>query len=136
MRQHQAWHQALAREGLRKHALAPRALDLLAATPVMTIGLIARHVGCSHVAAGRIAERLVATGILIEQTSRSRHKLFVASDLAGPAGADRFGDAPLVQSEPAPAVDMDAVSATLSGLFADIDRLSKRAEDRARVERL
>ncbi|MEM8950690.1 MAG: hypothetical protein AAGC99_15290 [Pseudomonadota bacterium] len=136
MRQHQAWHRALAEEGLRKHALAPRALDLLAATPVMTIGLVARHVGCSHVAAGKITERLVEAGILIEQTSRSRHKVFVAGDLSGPAGADGFSDGPpLSFSEPAPAVDMDAVGATLSGLFADIDRLNKRAEDRIRTER-
>ncbi len=51
-RQHQAWHQALLKEGLRKHARAPAALDLLAATPVLSIGLVARHLGCSHVAAG------------------------------------------------------------------------------------
>ena len=81
MRQHQTWHARLADAGLRRHARAPKALDLLAATPVLSIGLVARHAGCSHVAAGKIIERLVEHGILIEQTSRSRHKIFIAGDL-------------------------------------------------------
>lgn len=133
-RQHQAWHQALAKEGLRRHAKAPRALDLLTATPVLSIGLVARHLGCSHVAAGQIISRLADLGILIEQTSRSRHKVFVAGDLPAPAQHDEFGDEPLVRSEPAPLLDVDAVIATLDGLFADLDRLSQRAKDRTRMD--
>jgi len=136
-RQQRAWHGALAKEGLRKHARAPRALDLLMATPVLSLGLIARHAGCSHVAAGQIAERLVATGILVEQTSRSRHKLFVAGDLMRRdlvrRDRDRSGgeeETPLSLSEPAPSVDVDALAATLDGLFADLDRLNERAKDR------
>ncbi|MGI9450171.1 MAG: hypothetical protein ACR2QH_05990 [Geminicoccaceae bacterium] len=132
-RQHQAWHQALAKTGLRKHAKAPLALDLLAATPVLTIGLVARHLGCSHVAAGKIAERLVDLGILIEPSSRSRHKLFVAGDLPVESRGDTDASPPLSLSEPTPLVDVDAVRATLDGLFADLERLNERAEGQVRA---
>ena len=95
------------------------------------------NVGCSHVAAGQIAERLVGLGILAEQTSRSRHKLFVAGDLMRRdlirGDRDRSGveeKTPLSLSEPAPSVDVDALAATLDGLFADLDRLNERAKDR------
>lgn len=128
--QHQAWHHALAKEGLRRHAKAPRALDLLAATPVLTIGLVARHLGCSHVAASGIIGRLVETGILIERTSRSRHKIFVAGDLRTDSRGEDAGSIPLSTSDPAPTVDVDAIGATLDGLFADLDRLNERARDR------
>ncbi|MGI9508924.1 MAG: hypothetical protein ACR2QJ_06205 [Geminicoccaceae bacterium] len=133
-RQHQAWHDALTKKGLRKHARAPRALDLLAATPVLTIGLVARHLGCSHVAASGIIGRLVDLGILIEQTSRSRHKVFVAGDLPAESRGEVAGSAPLSFSDPAPLIDVDAVSATLDGLFADLDRLNERARDRMGIE--
>ncbi|MGI9506177.1 MAG: hypothetical protein ACR2RE_24310 [Geminicoccaceae bacterium] len=79
--QHQAWHAALAGAGLRRHARAPKALDLLAATPVLSIGLAAQHLDCTHVAAGNIIERLLDLGILIKATPRSRHKIFIAGDL-------------------------------------------------------
>jgi len=132
MRQHRAWHASLAAAGLRRHARAPEALDLLAATPVVSIGLVARHVGCTHVvAAGKIIERLVGHGILIEQTSRSRHKIFIAGDLPGAARGEIDSDAPLVLSDPAPAVNVDALSATLDGLFADLDLLNQRVEGQA-----
>ena len=130
--QHQAWHHALAKEGLRRHAKAPGALDLLAATPVLTIGLTARHLGCSHVAAGGIVGRLVDLGILIEQTSRSRHKVFVAGDLPAESRGEAAGSAPLSVSEPAALVDVDALGATLDGLFADLDRLNERCNDRVK----
>lgn len=129
-RQHRAWHGALANEGLRKHARAPRALDLLAATPVLSIGLVARHLGCTHVAAGKIVERLVALGILIDQTSRSRHKVFVAGDLSAPSLGENEHDQPMISSEPVPLADIDALGATLKGLFADLDRLNERAMTR------
>ena len=125
-RQHRAWHEALAREGLRKHARAPRALDLLAAAPVLSIGLVARHLGCSHVAAGKAIARLADLGILIEQTSRSRHKIFVAGDLPSPSRAEADFDQALTFSKPATAVDVDALGATLDGLFADLERLNER----------
>ena len=35
-------------------------------------------------------------------------------------------------SEPAPTVDVDALSGTLDGLFADLDRLNERIEEKAR----
>ena len=128
--QHRAWHAALAKERLRKHALAPRALDLLAATPVLTIGLVARHLGCSHVAAGKVIERLAALGILIEPTSRSRHKLFVAGDLPERLPDDGTGDGPLVRSAPLRPVDIDALEATLDGVLMDLDRQTELAKAR------
>ncbi|MGI9488226.1 MAG: hypothetical protein ACR2RF_20580, partial [Geminicoccaceae bacterium] len=131
--QHRAWHGALIKEGLRKHALAPRALDLLAATPVLSIGLVARHLGCSHVAAGKIAEKLTELGILIPATSRSRHKIFVAGDLAARGRAETDPDQPLVRSEPTPLVDVDALSSTLDGLFSDLDRLNERVDARTKA---
>jgi hypothetical protein len=131
-RQHQTWHETLANAGLRRHARTPRALDLLAATPVLSIGLVARHAGCTHVAAGKIIERLVALGILIEQTSRSRHKIFIAGDLPSPTWGDADLDAPLSFSDPTPSVDVDALGATLDGLFADLERLNERVEKRTR----
>ena len=129
-RQHRAWHRALAAEGLRRRARAPQVLDLLTATPVLSLGLIARHAGCSHVAAGQIAERLVATGILIEQTSRSRHKLFVAGDLARAGRGKVDPTMPLALSEAMVPVDADGIAATLDGLLADLDRLNARTSDR------
>ena len=129
-RQHRAWHEVLAGEGLRKHARAPRALDLLTATPVLSIGLVASHLGCSHVAAGKTIARLADLGILIEQTSRSRHKVFIAGDLPTETRGDAEQDAPLALSEPQRSVDIDAIEATLDGLFADLDRVNERARDR------
>lgn len=120
--QHQAWHAVLAKERLRRHALAPRALDLLAATPVLNIGLVASHLDCSHVAAGKVVERLVDLGILIEQTSRARHKVFIAGDLPRPTPGDEDMDHTLVASAPLKPVDVDALNATLEGVFADLDR--------------
>ncbi len=128
--QHQAWHDVLAKERLRKHALAPRALDLLAATPVLSIGLVARHLGCSHVAAGKVIERLVDLGILIEQTSRARHKLFVAGDLPERLHEAGASDGPLVQSAPLRPVDLDALNATLDGVLADLDRQTELTKTR------
>lgn len=128
--QYRAWHEALMREGLRKHACAPKALDLLAATPVVSIGLVARHLGCSHVAAGRAVARLVDLGILIEQTARARHKIFIAGDLPIEAGDETMSDGKLSLSEPLRPVDHDALSVTLSGLFADIDRQAMLTERR------
>jgi len=133
--QHRAWHQALTKEGLRRHAKAPKALELLAATPVLNIGLVARHVGCSHVAAGKIIERLVDVGILLEQTSRSRHKIFVAGDLSA-EGKSEAAAPPLSLSPPSPMIDIDALDATLDGLFADLDRATHLAQDSAAISGL
>ena len=126
--QHRAWHTHLATAGLRRHARAPGALDLLAATPILSIGLVAQHLGCSHVAAGRIIERLVDLGILNEQTSRSRHKVFIAGNLRAPSAGEAELDTPLAVSEPASRVDVDAIGATFDGLFADLDRLQERTQ--------
>ena len=129
-RQHRAWHGALLKEGLRKHARAPAALDLLAATPVLSIGLVARHLGCSHVAAGQIVARLAGLGILIEAASRARHKIYVAGDLPGRDRDEADPDAPLALSAPQASVDVDGIGATLDGLYADLERLNERARDR------
>ncbi len=128
--QHRAWHAALAKERLRKHALAPMALDLLAATPVLTIGLVARHLDCTHVAAGKVIERLAALGILIEQTSRARHKLFVAGDLSKRLHEEGADDGQLVRSAPLRPVDLDALNATLDGVLADLDRQTELTKAR------
>jgi len=127
-----AWHEAIAAAGLRRHAKAPRALDLLAVTPVVTIGLIARHLKCSHVAAGKIAEGLVDLGILIETTSRSRHKIFAAADLARDFARDhdqwRAAATPLSFSKPLRPVDVEALEETLDDIFADLDQKSARTK--------
>lgn len=127
-RQHRAWHGRLAEAGLRRHARAPAALDLLTATPVLSIGLVARHLACSTVAAGKIVERLVDLGILLAATSRSRHKVYIAGDLPQRPRGEAGADEPLAVSAPAPVVDVDAVGATLDGLFADLDRLNERTK--------
>ena len=128
--QHQAWHAALAKEGLRKHARTPKVLDLLMATPVLSIGLVACHLGCSHVAAGHAVARLVDLGILIEQTSRARHKVFIAGDLPVDARRETGPTAALATSEPIRPVDVDALTATLDGVFADLDRQTELAKAR------
>lgn len=129
-RQHQACHATLAKAGLRKHARAPAALHLLAATPVLTIGLVAGHLGVSHVAAGQIVGRLAELGILVEPTSRSRHKVFVAGDLSTPALGEGDIDGPLAFSEPVARVDVDAIGATFDKLFGDLDRQTELAKSR------
>lgn len=121
-RQHQAWHDALAKEGLRKHARVPKALDLLAATPVVSIGMVASHLSCSHVTAGRVVERLLALGILIEQTSRVRHKVYIAGDLPRESQGSGGLEGALSVSAPLRPVDVDALSPTLDDVFADLDR--------------
>jgi hypothetical protein len=121
-RQHQAWRAALARAGLRRNALAPGVLDLLAATPVLSIGLTARHLDCSHVAAGKIIKRLVDLGVLIEQTSRSRHKIFIAGDLSTTPWDEADIHEPLSWTEPVEPVDVDGIAATLDSLVADLER--------------
>ncbi|MEM7045725.1 MAG: hypothetical protein AAF543_23180 [Pseudomonadota bacterium] len=134
-RQNQAWRQALVKEGLRRHAMAPKVLDLLTATPVLSIGLVANHLACSTVAAGRILERLMDLGIVLAATSRSRHKVFIAGDLAHRRQAEPGEGEPIALSASTPVVDIDRVGATLDGLFAELERLNERAEDRVRQER-
>ena len=89
---------------------------------------MARHAGCSTVAAGRIVERLMDLGILLAATSRSRHKVYIAGDLPQRPRGEAELDAPLAVSDPAPRVDVDAVGAMLNGLFADLDRLNERTK--------
>ncbi|MEZ5935898.1 MAG: hypothetical protein R3F54_29100 [Alphaproteobacteria bacterium] len=134
-RRHRAWHGALAAAGLRRHARAPGVLDLLAATPVVTIGLVAAHLACSRVAAGRIVERLVAAGILTAATSRSRHKIFTAGGLLAGRQAGPEPARPLVFSEPVPPVDAAALDMTMDRLFADLERLNGRVGARIREGR-
>lgn len=129
-RQHQAWHAALDGMGLRRHAKAPKALDLLAATPVLTIGLVARHLACSHVAAGKVIERLVGLGIVIEQTARSRHKVYIAGDLPAEVRDEAELGGRLAVSAPLRPVDVDALTSTLDSVFADLDRQSEQAKAR------
>ena len=92
--------------------------------------LVASHLGCSHVAASNAVARLVDLGILIEQTSRARHKVFIAGDLPVDAREDVGLSASLSLSEPLRPVDVDALAATLDGVFADLDRRTELAKAR------
>ncbi len=128
--QHRAWHDAIRGVGLRRHARAPMILDLLAATPVLSIGVVASHLGCSHVAAGQAVKLLVELGILIEQTARTRHKVYIAGDLPSETGRDFEPAGKLSASEPPKPVDIDALKATLDGVFADLERKTRHAKIR------
>lgn len=136
-RQHHAWRAHLAAAGLRGHARAPAILDLLAATPVLSATLVARHLGCTPQGAGLMLRQLADLGIVTERTSRSRFKIFLAGDLAladrqrssaGEAAMDL--EAPLAVSDPLPEIDVGGIEATLDGLFADLERLNIRATTR------
>ena len=124
--QHQAWHQRLLREGLRGHSRMPLVLDLLAATPVVSAGLVAKHLDCTPQAAGRMLRQLAELGIVSEATTTSRWKVYLAGDLALADGESAGADEPLVLSEPLPSVDHQAIEATLTDLFVDLDRLERR----------
>ncbi len=129
-RQHRAWRDCLADAGLRGHARTPFILDLLAATPVLSASLVARHLGCSTQAAGQMLRRLVDFGIVTEATSRSRFKIYLAGDLTR-FDRDRSGDGtetPLAISEPLPEIDREAVETSLDELFSDLERLDRRAK--------
>ncbi|MGI9486714.1 MAG: hypothetical protein ACR2RF_12720 [Geminicoccaceae bacterium] len=128
--QHQSWHAALMAAGFRKHARAPRMLDLLAATPVLNHGLVASHLNCSHAAAGQAIRRLVDLGVLIEQTSRARHKIYLAGDLPTEARDRADIDGEISVSAPLRPVDVDALNATLDSVFADLDRQTELAKTR------
>lgn len=123
---HRSWHACLAEVGLRCHARSPVVLDLLAATPVLSASLVARHLGCTSQGAGAMLRRLAELGIVSEATSRARWKIYVAGDLKPPAVGEGEGECPLVPSAPAPEFDHDALEATLDGLFADLERLNLR----------
>lgn len=127
-RHHRAWRQALQQARLRRHDSAPKVLDLLAATPVVTIGLVSRMLDLSHVAAGQIIGRLAAQGVLVEQTARSRHKIFMAGDLAIGKSTGLATEDTLDLSAPADPLDVDALEATLDQLYADLERLTARSQ--------
>ncbi|MEM8952424.1 MAG: helix-turn-helix domain-containing protein, partial [Pseudomonadota bacterium] len=124
--QHRAWHQRLLREGLRGHSRLPLVLDLLAATPVVSAGLVAKHLDCTPQAAGRMLRQLAELGIVSEATATSRWKVYLAGDLASTDVETARADEPLVFSDPLPSVDHQAIEATLTDLFADLDRLERR----------
>jgi hypothetical protein len=126
--QHCAWHKVLRQAGPRGHSRAPAVLDLLAITPVLSASLVARHVGCTPQGASGILQQLAELGVLIQATTRSRWKIFLASDLAL-AERDALGtEAPVALGERLPDVDREAIETTLDELFADLERLDKRAK--------
>ena len=129
--QHQAWHQRLLREGLRGHSRMPLVLDLLAATPLVSAGLVAKHPGCAPQAAGRMLRQLAELGIVSEATATSRWKVYLAGDLVLADVKTARADEPLVLSEPLPSVDHQVIETTLSDLFADLARLERRAAELA-----
>jgi hypothetical protein len=128
-RQHQAWHAVLRKAGLRGHARTPAVVDLLAATPVLSASLVAKHLGCTPQGAGSMLRQLVELGIVTEATPRARWKIYLAGDLTL-ANDERSGagEGALSFSEPLPEVDRDAMEATLDELFADLERLDRRAK--------
>ena len=130
--QHHAWHQRLLRESLRGHSRMPLVLDLLAATPVVSAGLAAKHLGCTPQASGRMLRHLADLGIVSEATATSRWKVYLAGDLALADVETARADEPLVLSDPLPSVDHHAIEATLTDLFADLDRLERRAIPKSR----
>jgi|GEM_PF-7067619 len=129
-RQHLAWHGRLREAGLRKHGRAPAVLDLLAITPVLSASLVARHLGVTPQGASAILKQLVDLGLLTEATSRSRFKVYLAGDLTSFHGDEAMADRPLAFSDPVRPVDVDALSAILDDLFADLDRVTARARER------
>jgi len=129
-RQHQAWHQALAGLGLRGHSRLPKMLDLLVATPVVTNELVARHLDMTHRAAGMMTARLADLGVLIDQSSRPRHQIFVAGDLALHDRGLSGEEVPLSVSEPLGMVDGEAIETTLDDIFAELNALNMRAKAR------
>ena len=94
------------------------------------MGLVARHLGCSQVAAGQVIKLLLDQGIVLEQTSRARHKIFMAGDLAPGQRSAGDADGPLDISEPLRPLDVDAVEATLKDLYVDLDRVTARSQAR------
>ncbi|MDH3664068.1 MAG: hypothetical protein OEU92_29315 [Alphaproteobacteria bacterium] len=127
-RQHSAWRALLGDAGLRGHSRSPLVLDLLAATPVLSASLVARHLGCSMVGASKILHRLADLGIVNEATPRPRWKIYLAGDLALSEGVHDEAVRPLAFSEPAPAVDREAIEASLDELLRDLDRVERRAQ--------
>jgi hypothetical protein len=131
--QHRAWHEVLRQAGPRGHSRAPAVLDLLAITPALSASLVARHVGCTPQGASGILQQLAELGVVTQATSRVRWKIYLASDLAI-ADRDRSGvEAPLAIGESLPEIDRDAIETTLDELFAELERTSSRARDRARA---
>ncbi len=134
-RRHRAWHTRLADAGLRRHARTPLILDLLAATPVLSASLVARHLGCSAPGAGRMLQHLAELGIVTAATDRSRWKIYLAGDLSVADANGGAPDRPLAFGEPVPPVDSEAIDATLDRLIADLDRAAGRAEARLAEEK-
>jgi hypothetical protein len=125
---HLARHRQLAEEGFRRHARTPKILDLLAATPVLSAGLVGRHLACSPQAGAAMLRKLASLGLVTEATTRARWKIYLACDLASSSTA-RSPDAastPLAPSRPAPAIDRTAIEQTLDRLFKDLAGVERR----------
>lgn len=73
------WQQRLS--GLRRNASALHALDVLLATPVITVNSLKSVLGVSFPAANGAIEQLLAHDIVTEPTARHRNRVFVAGEL-------------------------------------------------------
>jgi Fic family protein len=83
----------LARRRFRKGSAAEKALDLLAAYPVITVRRMARLLGLTYAAANTGAAQLLDAGVLSEHTGHRRNRVFVAREALSIFNRP-FGDAP------------------------------------------
>jgi hypothetical protein len=78
-----AWMAARLRSGAqRRHSRAARAIDILAATPLLSATSLAKGLGMAANNAGLLLGRFVTEGTVIEVTHRSRRRLFGLAGLA------------------------------------------------------
>lgn len=76
---------------------------------------------------GRMLRQLKELGIVSEASVTSRWKVYLASDLTLTDVETARVDEPLAISDPLPSVDHHAIEATLSELFANLERLERHA---------
>jgi hypothetical protein len=130
-RQHRAWHSVFAGRGHRD-SRAPKVLDLLAATPVLSTSLVARHLGCTPRGASGLLKALARAGVVTAAQLNARWTIYLASDLSvadrDRSGAGEGADDPLGLSVPLPEVDREGIETTLDGLIAELDRLDQRTK--------
>jgi Fic family protein len=65
----------------RASSLVPQLVDALFETPAMTINRAAHLLGVTHRAAAMNVGKLVDAGVLVEVTSRTRTRLFLAAEI-------------------------------------------------------
>ena len=93
----QAWFAArTTASGLRRDSHAAAAIDLLAAAPLISATTLAAALGVAVKTATRLLDGLVASGIAVEVTRRSKRRLF------GLKGVERLADVARPPARPEP----------------------------------